>query len=62
MTRGELVAELLSVWEESAQNLIRSGLLRAAGNVRTAISVLETTYTAAEMGVGVDLAYEEKHD
>jgi len=62
MTRGELVAELLGVWEESAQKMERDGDTAAAVEVRTAIAVLEKTYTASEMGVGPDLSYEEKHD
>lgn len=62
MTRGELVAELLGLWEESAQRMEKEGSTRAAGNVRTAISVLEQTYTAQQMGIGPDLDYEEKCD
>jgi len=62
MTRGELVAELLGVWEESAQKMEREDRVRAATELRTAISVLEKTYTAQEMGIGPDLDYEEKHD
>jgi hypothetical protein len=62
MTRGELVAELLGVWEESAQKMEKEGSTHAAGEVRTAISVLEQTYTAQEMGIGPDPDYEEKSD
>lgn len=62
MTRGELVAELLGVWEESAQRMEKEGSKKAAAEMRTAISVLEQTYTATEMGISADMSYEERHD
>jgi len=62
MTRGELVAELLGVWEESAQKMEAEGSTKAAAEMRTAISVLEQTYTAQEMGINSDLSYQENDD
>ncbi len=55
------MAELLQLWEGSAKRL-EVGRSDAAREVRTAISVLEQTYTAEEMGITADLDYEEKHD
>jgi len=49
MTRGELVAELLGVWEESVIKLEREGHHTAADEVKAAISVLEKTYTMGEL-------------
>lgn len=49
MTRGQLVAELLRLWEGSAKRLESEKSERAAKDVRIAISVLEQTYTAEEM-------------
>lgn len=51
MTRGQLVAELLGTWEEAASQLAQSGHHRAASSVRTAIRVLEKTYSGDELGV-----------
>jgi hypothetical protein len=49
MTRGELVAELLSTWEKAAVKAQAEGYELAAGELRTAISVLERTYNGTEL-------------
>jgi hypothetical protein len=49
MTRGELVAELLGLWEESAQRMNADGYAEACKHVRIAIGVLERTYSAEEL-------------
>lgn len=49
MTRGELVAQLLGVWEESVLTLEGSGHFHAADEVKIAIAVLEKTYAMGEL-------------
>lgn len=49
MTRSELIAELLGVWEESAQYLAQENMKLAESEVRTAIKVLGKTYTHDEL-------------
>jgi hypothetical protein len=61
MTRGELVAELLGLWEEKARLLETDGFDRAAGEVRAAISVLEKTYSGQEL-IANDQSYCESQD
>lgn len=52
MTRGQLIAELLALWEQSAQKLeLEPYSKNAVQEIRTAISVLERTYSGSELGI-----------
>jgi hypothetical protein len=62
MTRGQLVAELLDLWEGSAKRLEAEKSDKVAREVRTAISVLEQTYTSEEMGITSNMTYQENED
>ena len=49
MTRGQLVAELMELWEQSVKKLETDGAYQAAGEVKTAVKVLEQTYSGQEL-------------
>ncbi len=49
MTRGEFVAELINIWEESAKTIEAEGHDIAAREMKIAIAVLKRTYAANEV-------------
>lgn len=51
MTRAEFVAELSSLWEESAQIMEIEGYANAAKEMKVALDVLKRTYSVGELKV-----------